>query len=563
MKTCIAVFGVPFVVVMILLWSCIMNNVVYRLVPSMIPQNGVRQFELIPGLLLLMDLGLIGFCRTAKKMIFGHKDLEVPLLYHPGEDERRTLMIFMTLLYPVMFMTLVLAASFWLHTKLVYNKKLKQFTDRQCVEVDAARPVFYGLLEERVRSVTPIEGYNGEKLLNETPGGEDEFFKRRLINFFSCGFYEYYYGYECKRCAEKKKRGQETMQGGGITTWPTKTTKGLKYNYEGYSMPEFSPECAEEMNDLKGEGKNPILADGTARPSSVHDLIDVTGDDHEDKDDEGYMRVQLASYSFQGREKARIKVHKSYANVPEALMQKPPETTESEAPLLSGDGTESSTELLPGVSPSAFVYRLSNVYDDFPDAKVGRLNLNVPTVRPRIAPGLDEEKSYGSDMAVNPIKPDVVCRDIPGLNWYMPGTVIEVPKKNLGYQYAGMFSTILSSQKKARYQYVLSRVITVVSIFGLAIVAEVQDSSKAAMAKAEDQAMKEAKKMEKAAENGQQNIFTPVVNLMHDAEQFGKDLMEYWFPTTALEQMLLLCIQPGLELSPRSAPHPSSFAAHR
>ena len=31
---------------------------------------------------------------------------------------------------------------------------------------------------------------------------------------------------------------------------------------------------------------------------------------------------------------------------------------------------------------------------------------------------------------------EVVCRDIPGLNWYMPRTVIEVPKKNLGYQYA-------------------------------------------------------------------------------------------------------------------------------
>ena len=45
----------------------------------------------------------------------------------------------------------------------------------------------------------------------------------------------------------------------------------------------------------------------------------------------------------------------------------------------------------PGRSRSAFVYRLSGVYDKFPNASVGRLNMRVPTVpqsavQPRITP---------------------------------------------------------------------------------------------------------------------------------------------------------------------------------
>ena len=51
-----------------------------------------------------------------------------------------------------------------------------------------------------------------------------------------------------------------------------------------------------------------------------------------------------------------------------------------------------------------------------------------------------------------------------------------------------MFSTILSTQKKARYQYVLSRVITVVSIFGLAIVKVIQERAEAAAKEAEEKA---------------------------------------------------------------------------
>ena len=33
--------------------------------------------------------------------------------------------------------------------------------------------------------------------------------------------------------------------------------------------------------------------------------------------------------------------------------------------------------------------------------------MNVPTVRPRLAPGLDEENA-GTDYAVNPMKPEVL-----------------------------------------------------------------------------------------------------------------------------------------------------------
>merc|ERR1719247_1001199 len=452
-------------------------------------------------------------------------------------------MIFMICLYPMMFMLLVLAASFWLHKQLVYNRQLKQFTDRQCVEIDASQPVYGGLLENRVRAVTPITEDFGHAV-NEAPEADRsgellELLKRGFLTIFTCTLWDRYKGFECKRCAAKKELGDMTFgpnKDGKTTLWPKTISEGLKFNYPGSIVPDFSEECAEEMNTtVNSAGGIGIDEYGKPRKSTCPNLVNVV--DEKEHEDEDYVAVKLNSASFRGE--AGIGVHSSYAAVPNALHAEKP--------------SESTTPLLPGVSPSAFVYRLSNVYDDFPDAKVGRLAMNVPTVRPRLAPGLDEENA-GTDYAVNPMKPEVVCRDIPGLNWYMPRTVIEVPKKNLGYQYAGMFSTILSTQKKARYQYVLSRVITVVSIFGLAIVKVIQERAEAAAKeaeeKAEEMAIQQAEAMEKAAEHGASGfpIVDMIVGFAMTLKKMAGDFFKYCFPTTALEQMLLLCAQPGSEL---------------
>merc|ERR1719420_1681513 len=127
--------------------------------------------------------------------------------------------------------------------------------------------------------------------------------------------------------------------------------------------------------------------------------------------------------------------------------------------------------------------------------------MRVPTVRGRMSQKEKEEATAkaireGGDPtklgyhAINELNAQVTCRDIPGLNWYVPNTVIQVPSENLAYKWASTYSHILKGQGKARYNFVFSRVISVGSIFAVAMAGAAKDAGKSAMA-AEEGAMEE------------------------------------------------------------------------
>jgi hypothetical protein len=246
---------------------------------------------------------------------------------------------------------------------------------------------------------------------------------------------------------------------------------------------------------------------------------------------DAYSDVMLNSTAFRGE--GAVHVNPGDTDVSEALIRKDArkklyqEKKEKElkrkttlAPTENKDEEEEEDEeqvdthpLLAGVSPNAYVYRLSSVYDRFPDAKVGRIRMNVPTVRGRkkVAPeDGDKDKASQSYRHVNNFDAQVTCRDIPGLNWYVPNTKLQVPSKNMAFKYSAMYSQLLKgATKRSIMGFVLTRSIQVISIYGVAAAGAAQAAGKAAMegamdkvksaAKAEvDGAVKEAKKEIKA-----------------------------------------------------------------
>jgi hypothetical protein len=189
------------------------------------------------------------------------------------------------------------------------------------------------------------------------------------------------------------------------------------------------------------------------------------------------------------------------------------------------DFENQSQPLLKGVSPNAFVYRLSNVYDRFPDASVGRIQMRVPTVRSRSQKQKSANDEGGRYTAVNALNAQVTCRDIPGLNWYVPNTKIQVPSSNLHFKYSSMYSHILKGQGRSRYSFVITRAIQVVSIFGVAAAGAAKKAGKAAMGDA-------TAKMEAAAEaEAEKESAGPI-----------KQLEKYLFPTSGLQQAGVLAV---------------------
>jgi hypothetical protein len=145
---------------------------------------------------------------------------------------------------------------------------------------------------------------------------------------------------------------------------------------------------------------------------------------------------------------------KSRGSIFQNLQNTPAEETEEEEeeddPLLAGQAI--AHPLLAGVSPNAYVYRLSNVYDRYPEAKVGRIRMNVPTVRGRkttkVSPDAAPDPGSSSYRHVNKFDAQVTCRDIPGLNWYVPNTKLQVPQKNMAFKYSAMYSQLLKGSTK-------------------------------------------------------------------------------------------------------------------
>jgi hypothetical protein len=488
-ETISKIFMIPFLALLVILWhmgwGCL-----YRQFPWMRPQHrDVRNSTgdlpaAMPGVLLLLDLGLVGFCLTATDMLFKGGELDVFGLYKPDEEELHILMWGMVLLYPVAFLALSFGASVWMEQNLVYNESLGQFTDRECVEIAAREadeipivssiPIVGGLvnkywpkafkLTRHINAVAPIKDIadEGEKkaLLLDAPTGESELLDmgKNMVTG------------TCMKDPEAERKKKE-----------------------------------EEEERKKKEAEAKAL---------------------EDDDGPKYATVMLDSSAFRGE--TAVKIHKELArDVPENLIydaESAPLALE-DAPASTGRSSTPDEErpLIPGVSPSAFVYRLSGVYDKFPDAQVGRLNMRVPTVRGRMSKKERDEagddKKKLSYHAINELNAQVQCRDIPGLNWYVPNTVIQVPAENLTYKWASTYSHILKGQGKARYNFVFSRVVSVGSIFAVAVAGAAKDAGKSAMA-AEEGAME--KEAEAAAEGAEKGVIS----------QF----MSYMFPTAALEQ---------------------------
>merc|ERR1712100_62722 len=83
---------------------------------------------------------------------------------------------------------------------------------------------------------------------------------------------------------------------------------------------------------------------------------------------------------------------------------------------------------------------------------------------------------------VNNFDAQVTCRDIPGLNWYVPNTKLQVPQKNMSFKYSAMYSQLLKgATKRSIWGFVFTRSIQVISIYGVAAAGAAQKAGKAAM----------------------------------------------------------------------------------
>merc|ERR1719409_1454697 len=143
--------------------------------------------------------------------------------------------------------------------------------------------------------------------------------------------------------------------------------------------------------------------------------------------------------------------------------------------------------------------------------------MNVPTVRGRT--GKVAPEGGGSDPAskdgykhINNFDAQVTCRDIPGLNWYVPNTKLQVPQKNMAFKYSAMYSQLLKgATKRSIFGFVFTRSIQVISIYGVAAAGAAQKAGKAAMKGA----------MNKAKGAMESELNKEVSDAAHKAEKAG------------------------------------------
>ena len=97
-------------------------------------------------------------------------------------------------------------------------------------------------------------------------------------------------------------------------------------------------------------------------------------------------------------------------------------------------------ELLPGVSPHGYMYRLSNVFDQYPRAKVGVSQLELSVL------GYHKFR----------LNCDIEARHLPVLHWFVPNMEFFVPKSNLQQPNFDTFS-IFYKRHKNRWTFLISR----------------------------------------------------------------------------------------------------------
>jgi len=116
----------------------------------------VRVNEFRPSFLLLfiLDIGLIGFIRSSTEIYFKGAKIEilVPLgsqMLHVSPDKKtmEDFVLLLFLLYPVGFLAFSLYNLHTMRQRIVYNKNLGKYVDRECVEIKAVQDVpFLGML---------------------------------------------------------------------------------------------------------------------------------------------------------------------------------------------------------------------------------------------------------------------------------------------------------------------------------------------------------------------------------------------------------------------------------
>merc|ERR1719375_2778679 len=111
-----------------------------------------------------------------------------------------------------------------------------------------------------------------------------------------------------------------------------------------------------------------------------------------------------------------------------------------------------------------------------------------------VAPDAAPDPASNTYRHVNKFDAQVTCRDIPGLNWYVPNTKLQVPQKNMALKYSSMYSQLLKgATKRSIMGFVITRGIQVASIYGVAAAGAAQAAGQDAVSGAMDEAKGEAK----------------------------------------------------------------------
>jgi hypothetical protein len=476
----------------------------YRCKPSERPQHNVRELEFAPLTLFIMDFGLIGFCLTTSDYLFKGKKLDVGwgvFRLNPDELHLQILMICLVAAYPIFFLMMSYGVSSWMKKNLAWNEAVGTYTDKECVEIHATAPT---------DMLGPIE-------------------RLPLI------------GGVIKKAIPESFRFEREIKAIAPVTAPGDAVEGLHIRDEEAAAGEalsIATMCKEYLPTIKRdeETKKPIYpyiqfgsgkSDDEEKAERARKKFEDKQKKMRESEGDAFMEVALNSTAFRGE--GAVQVSPEDTDVSEVLIRKDARKKlyedkakkEAEKKLKRGNTnlvSQSTSEalepeegeelledeavdthpLLAGVSPNAYVYRLSSVYDRFPEAKVGRIRMNVPTVRGRtgkVAPESGGSDSKDGYKHINNFDAQVTCRDIPGLNWYVPNTKLQVPQKNMAFKYSAMYSQLLKgSTKRSIFGFVFTRSIQVISIYGVAAAGAAQEAGKAAMEGAMDKVKSAAKK---------------------------------------------------------------------
>jgi hypothetical protein len=123
-----------------------------------------------------------------------------------------------------------------------------------------------------------------------------------------------------------------------------------------------------------------------------------------------------------------------------------------------------SLELHKGLSPDGYMYRLSKVYDKFPEAKVGRKRFDVSVLG---------DFSYT-------LVGDIQNKHVPMLHWFCPNYEMEIPQANLCNPRADQYSHIYGQLKKGQiWGFLISRLVVMGSVVMVIWAGEAQNKMNA------------------------------------------------------------------------------------